>query len=139
MSCNFSVRPYRTGSDCTGFSLCHSPNHSNTLEPSASTKIKLVYSPLVLCDCQDIGYFMVQAEGGYGCSKIKCIGHSKGKSCIICNPLPPKHETTLRKLEHLVVGNRPRLILYCRLDKQRYSMHEVICCLQLCIASMLSL
>lgn len=60
------------------------PNYEKNLMPHTTSRVKLIYAPKLLCDCADIGYFTVQAQGGCGMMKIKCIGKSIGMCDILC-------------------------------------------------------
>ena len=53
--------------------------YDGSLQPHASTKITLLYSPPVLTAHPSIGYFTVKTTGGLGSSLIKCVGQSKGE------------------------------------------------------------
>lgn len=78
MSCVFFVRPYGTTNISFKTPFTSVENEKN-LEPQGSTRVKLIYTPKVLSWCIDIGYFVVEAQGSCGSTRIKCTGKSVGE------------------------------------------------------------
>ena len=77
MPCTYVIQPFNPIGDFSK-SAFDCPNCEKNLLPRTVSKVKLIYSPKLLCECADIGYFTIQAQGGCGMMKIKCIGKSIG-------------------------------------------------------------